>query len=98
MFCPWFYVVLGIAVAAASWCLVRYRFVSVGLARFGVFVGFLAWPSALVAAVFVFLRGQYFVAGLALLWPFLGGLIQVPAQIGTIQLAFAKRLGYEPTV
>ena len=91
---PWYYVVLVLVLTAFAWSAIRYRFVSAALARSGVFVVQLKWPSALICGIYLLFQRSYLAGGIALLWPFLGTFIQVPGQIGRIELALAKKIGY----
>jgi len=49
------------------------------------------FTEAVGSAIYLFFR---VLGGLALLWPFLAGLISAPAQVGRLELALAKKIGY----
>ena len=80
------------------WSFVRYRYVNVAVARFGVFFVFLRWVTVPVAVIYLLIHQTYISAVVALLWPiflapylgiFIGG-----TKIGKIQEMFMARLGY----
>jgi hypothetical protein len=69
------------------------------------FVVIFKWPAVLASAIYLFVQSHYITAGLALLWPLLAGFISAPTrflfglfgkprEIGRIELALAKRIGY----
>jgi hypothetical protein len=91
---PWYWVVLIVCIADLGWSAIRYRFVSVALARAAVLLVLLKWPSALICGIYLFFQRSYVAGVIALLWPILGTFIQVPGQIGRIELALAKKIGY----
>jgi hypothetical protein len=96
LFLRWQTVLLGLLIVNCIWGLfVRYRFISISAAYWGVFVAKLKWISCPGAAIILFLRGNKVSAYLALLWPLLILTIGVfpRPQIGRIQSAFASAIG-----
>jgi hypothetical protein len=63
------------------------------------------WPAAIGSCIYLGVQRHYVLAIVALLWPFLAGfvsaparlffgLIGIPRQIGKVELALAKQIGY----
>ncbi|PIU53602.1 MAG: hypothetical protein COS90_05250 [Deltaproteobacteria bacterium CG07_land_8_20_14_0_80_60_11] len=91
----WPYVLAGILVLDILWASIRYSYVNPQLAKAGaILVALFKWPAAIGGAIYLFIQGNYISGVLALLWPFLAGLVCIPAKIGVIELAFAKNVGY----
>src|SRR5947209_15517766 len=67
---PWYYVVLVLAATDLGWATIRYNFINVALARWGVFVAQLRWPSALICGIYLLFHRSYLAGVIALLWPF----------------------------
>ncbi len=81
------------------WRFIRYSFVSVGLAYSAVVpVVWLKWPASIGSSIYLFVHHEAIAAILALVWPYLAGLVGAvvgrPNQVGLIELAFAKKIGY----
>jgi len=94
----WPYVIGGIVIMDILWTSIRYSYVNFQLATIAaILVSWLKWPSAIGAAIYFFIQGNYFYGILALLSPLLIGLICISAEIGRIELAFAKKIGYVDT-
>jgi hypothetical protein len=95
IFLFWPYVIAGIFFLDIFWSSIRYSYVNPQLANSGaILVSWLKWPAAIGAAIYLSIQDNYISGVLALLWPFLAGLICLPAKIGQIELAFAKKIGY----
>ena len=95
VFYPWYFVVLGIVCLGIAWCFVRYSFVSARLADAVVIpVVWLKWPAALGSSIYLFAHHRSAVAVLAFVWTLVAAFTCLPAQIGRIELAFAKKIGY----
>ena len=91
----WPYVLGGVVIIDLLWALVRYSFVSPRLSKIAcLLVAWFNWPLAIGSAIYLFMLKSWLAAILALLWPLLAGLVCVPAQVGRIELALAKRIGY----
>lgn len=96
VFFPWYYVLGGLMAAEVLWCAVRYSFVSIALARAAVVLSLLAYPAAAICSGYLFWHGRWGVGALAFLWPLLASVFQLPAKVGVLELAMAKRIGYVP--
>ena len=95
IFLWWPYVLVGGFVLDILWTSIRYSYVNIWLANSGaIIVTWLKWPAAIGAAIYLFIQGSYIAGVLALIWPWLAGLICIPAKVGQIELAFAKKIGY----
>ncbi len=95
IFIWWPYVLAGIIVLDILWASIRYSYVNPQLANAGaILVAWPTWPAAIGAAIYLFIKGNYISGVLALLWPLLAGSVCIPAKIGLIELAFAKKVGY----
>jgi len=99
VFLPWKHVVIGTVVTNILWAIfIRYTFVSVPAASFGVYLAKLKWITCPFCAVYLFATHETVAATLSLLWP----LVIVPlgilptTQIGRLQKMFMSRLGCEP--
>ncbi len=97
IFFPWYLVVLSIFILGVLWCFVRYSFVSVHLAGAVVVpVVWLKWPAAIGSSIYLFFHHQIAAGVVALIWPLVASFTGLPAKIGVIELAFAKKIGYVP--
>jgi hypothetical protein len=94
LFYPWYAVIGGVVATEIVWCVVRYSFVSILLTRAAVFLSLLAWVVAPVCAGYLFWHGRWVVGSIAFLWPVLASAFQLPAKVGVLELALAKRIGY----
>jgi hypothetical protein len=89
------YVLVGILILDILWAPVRYSYVNPQFANVGaIFVAWSKWPAAMGAAIYLFIKGNYISGTLALAWPLLAGFVCIPAKVGLIELAFAKKIGY----
>lgn len=107
IFFPWLYVVSGLLAAHLVWMQVRYRWVSPALATVAALVVTpLQWVAAIGCAGWLYWHNEYFAGTLALCWPLLAGIIPqylgptrpirqwLQGEIGRVELALAKRIGY----
>jgi len=94
---PWYYVLGGLVAAEVLWCAVRYSFVNILLIRVAVFLALLSYPVALISSGYLFWNGRWGVGALAFVWPLLASVFQLPAKVGLLELALAKRIGYGPS-
>ncbi|HEY5505570.1 MAG TPA: hypothetical protein VIK28_10475 [Sedimentisphaerales bacterium] len=99
IFSPWYFVVLGVVALGLIWRFVRYSFVSVRVAGAVVVpIVWLKWPASIGSGIYLFIHHQPAAGVLALVWPFVAGWIgaatSFPTYVGTIELAFAKKIGY----
>ena len=97
IFYPWYFVILWIFILGVLWCFFRYSFVSPGLAGAVVVpVVWLKWPAAVGSSVYLFWHHQIVAGVFALIWPLVASFTGLPAKIGVIELALAKKIGYAP--
>ncbi len=98
IFFEWWEVIGVFIILTILWSFVRYRYVNVAMARFGVFFVLLKWITVPVAVIYLLIQQNYISAVVALLWPiflapylgiFIGG-----TKIGKIQEMFMAQLGY----
>lgn len=95
IFVWWPYVLAGLLVCSILWIFVRYSYVSPRLSTLGaMFVGRLKWLAAIGASGYLFIHHDYTPAVIALIWPFVAGFVTIPGQVGRVELAFAKKIGY----
>ena len=95
LFYPWYWVVGTVFTVGLVWCVIRYLFVSVALASVScVAVAWLKWPAAIGACIYLFIHREPVSAVIALLWPLLASFVGIPGQVGVIELAFAKKIGF----
>jgi hypothetical protein len=94
----WWEVIGVFIILTILWSFVRYRYVNVAMARFGVFFVLLKWITVPAAVIYLFVQHNYISAVVALLWPiflapylgiFIGG-----TKIDKIQEMFMSQLGY----
>lgn len=97
IFYPWYLVILSIFILGILWCFVRYSFVSPGVADIVVIpVVWLKWPAAIGSGVYLFWHHQIAAGVFAFIWPLIASFTGLPAKIGVIELALAKKIGYAP--
>jgi hypothetical protein len=95
IFIWWPYVLAGFLILDILWAIIRYSFVSLKLANMGaILVVRLKWAAAIIAAIYLFIQGRYISGALALLWQYSVVYFCIPAKIGLIELAFAKKADY----
>lgn len=96
IFHSWFYVLVAVFFLDVLWATIRYRFVNVTAATCAVyFVMFLKWPVTIGSVIYLFLHHSYFSGIFAIAWPLgLSGFVGIPGKIGTIELLFARKIGY----
>lgn len=100
MFFEWWEVISVFIILTILWSFIRYRYVNVALARFGVFFVILKWITVPAAVIYLLIQKNYISAVVALLWPmFLApylGIFVGGTKIGKIQEMFMAQLGYTP--
>ena len=95
IFFPWYWVLGSVLVLGLAWCAVRYLFVNVAVATVAcLVVTWLKWPAAVGSAIYLFFRHEPVPAVVALLWPLVAGFTGIPGNLGIIELAFAKKIGF----
>ena len=95
LFLPCLPVLVAVLLLTLAWCLIRYEIVSVTLARFGGYFGLLQWPASLSVGVYLLVRGDYWLAALAGLWPISAAALSTfmpRTRLGQIQEALAARI------
>jgi hypothetical protein len=91
----WVWLVIALFVLSWLWVVVRSRFVSLRLARFGMVFVRIKWLTCITAGVYLAYRHHYEAAGLAAIWPVATGLIQslTPStNLGVLQQTFTNRI------
>ena len=97
LFLSWQAVIIIVMALNIVWAMfIRYKYVSVGWAFFGVIISKLKWINSPLMGYYFFSHDQSYLAAIALFWPLLIFIIgAVPTtQIGTIQNMFMAELGY----
>ncbi len=97
IFCPWFYVLIGIFIANLLWSFIRYKFVNIRLLNAALYLMILKWPVTIGATVVLLWQHHWLVAVLAFFWPILAILLGIltKTDIGRIQNMLMRKLGYE---
>ena len=92
-------VVAGVFELSVVWMTARYRIVSVQLASAITVAASAGWITVPFATVLLLLRHRWGVAVFALFWPMIAGALGALTrpQVGRIQMAFMRALGYHPT-
>ena len=101
LFLPWYAVVLSTIALNLLWAIsIRYRFISLAAAYYGVLVAKLKWVTCPGVAAYLYINGDKLGAAFALFWPLVIFIIGAsPAtRTGKIQGMFMAKLGYEKTV
>lgn len=91
----WEWLVIPLVVLSWLWALVRYRFVSLTLAQFGMMFVRVKWFTGIGAGVYLAYLHHYEAAGLAALWPVVTVVLQslTPStKIGVLQQMFANHI------
>lgn len=106
IFVPWTWIIIALLCSDFIWCVFGYGLISVSLSKLSsYFVVIFKWPAAVGSSIYLVAQRRYLTALVALLWPLLAGFISAPArflfglfgrprEIGRIELALAKRIGY----
>ena len=91
----WYWVIAAVVVFNILWSGIRYSYVNITAATMAcLFVAWAKWPFAIGSAIYLFFHRQFVPGLIALIWPFLAGLIPPSGKIGVIELAFAKKIRY----
>lgn len=71
VFVPWWCVIIILVVATWVWHPLKYALASYGVATFFCLINtpLLRWPLGIGFCVFYIVRGQFFIAGMTILWP-----------------------------
>ena len=101
LFVPLWNIIVVVGILTIAWSFVKYKFVNVLLADLGCLWVQLKWISIPASIVLLLLRRHYLLACVALIWPFIAsffGLLSGGTQIGRIEEAFMKKLGYKADI
>ena len=101
LFVPLWNIIVVVGILTIAWSFVKYKFVNVLLAYLGCLWVQLKWISIPASIVLLLLRRHYLLACVALIWPFIAsffGLLSGGTQIGRIEEAFMKKLGYKADI
>jgi hypothetical protein len=96
-FFEWWGIIGVVAVLTVLWSFIRYKYINLTMARFGVYFVLLKWIACPLAAIYLAVQHNYILAILAIVWPMLAaylGIFVGGAQIGKIQKMFMAELGY----
>jgi len=99
-FFEWYKVIGAVAVLTVLWSLIRYKYINLMAAQFGVYFVYLKWITCPLAAIYLGIHHHYVLAALALLWPVLSawlGIFVGGTKTGIIQGMLMKKLGYSRT-
>ena len=95
VFFPVVIVLAYLLILSLGWTQLRYAFHSYKWASYAALaVRILAWPIAVTGFIWLLLRGRFFIAIVALLWPLLHGFIGFRGRVGQIELNFAREIGF----
>ena len=94
LYFPVWQVVVVVFCASALWALVRYHFVSPGLATASCLYVRLKWITIPVCAIIAIWKQHYLVAAAIAFVPLYAGVLGIPGKIGVLQRQFMHRLGY----
>jgi TPR repeat protein len=97
IFFEWWEVIGAVVILTTLWSFVRYRYVNVAMAKFGVYLVHLKWFTIPAAVIYLFIQQKYLSAVVAMLWifftPYLG-VFSGKVAFGKIQEMFMEQLGY----
>ena len=93
IFFKWWLVISFFILVSLYWSLLKYRFVDVKMAEFGIFFAKLKWLSIPACAIYFISAGKYGLAALAVLWPIVAASLGAGGRIGDIEITFARKLG-----
>ena len=94
----WWYIIFTLVALTWIWALIRYKFVSVILARYGAYFVFSKWFVSIGMAIYFLTKEQYFFAVFSGFYPLILLVIMFlvpPTKIGVLQNMFMNKLGYE---
>jgi hypothetical protein len=91
-------VISAVVALAVVWMFARYRVVFPQMASAIAVAALARWVTVPISTALVAVRGHWGIALLALFWPVIAGALGALTrpQVGRIQLAFMRALGYEP--
>jgi hypothetical protein len=90
---PWWMAAAFVASANVLWSVVRYRFVSIGVAEFSAtFVKVAKWPFSISTAIYFGFQHQYLCAVLCIVWAIIPITGIFPGRVGEIEEKFMRKL------
>ncbi len=81
---------MGVFLTGLLWLPIRYNFMSVQLAAFGSLWVRLKWITIPIAMFILFRQGRYVAVAIALLTPWIVGLLNFPGKVGVVQQKFVE--------
>jgi hypothetical protein len=96
LFYKWWLILLVVLFVAFLWSFIKYKYINVELAEFGIFFTKLKWITIPVSVIYLIFEGRYGLAILAFIWPFIASGLGAGGRIGDIERTFAKKLGFIP--
>ncbi len=94
----WWNIIFTLVALTWMWALIRYKYVSVILARYGAYFVFSKWFVSVGIAIYFLTKEQYFLAVFSGFYPLILIVIMFfvpPTKIGVLQNKFMYKLGYE---
>lgn len=96
IFYKWWTVISFFILASLVWSLVKYHFINVKMAEFGIVFAKLKWLSIPACAIYFISARKYGLAILSVLWPIVAASLGAGGKIGDIEITFARKLGFIP--
>jgi|ERR1035438_140255 hypothetical protein len=96
IFYKWWFILSVVLFVAFLWSFIKYKYINVELAEFGIFFTRLKWITIPVSVIYLISEGSYGLAILAFIWPFIASGLGAGGRIGDIEHIFAKKLGFIP--
>lgn len=105
IFFEWWKIIGIVAILTWLWFFIRYKYVNLSMANFGVYFVRLKWVTCSMVAIYFVIRYNYTLAMVSFFWPLLDQLYRAylenitgDAQIGKIQKMFMVKLGCKESV
>jgi hypothetical protein len=96
IFYKWWLILLVVFLLAILWRFIKYKYINVNLAEFGIFFAKVKWINIPVSVIYLISEGSYGFAILAFIWPFIASGLGAGGRLGDIERIFAKKLGFIP--
>ena len=90
IFYPIYKVLIAVFLVGLLWLPIRYNFVSVQLAALGAFWVRMKWITIPIGVFVLFRQGRYVALAVALLTPWIAGLLNFPGKVGVVQERFLE--------
>ena len=100
-FFEWWRIIVVVAVLTVLWSAIRYKYINLSMAKFGVYFVFLKWIACPISAIYLIIHHNFILTILALFWPMLAaflGILVGGTQVGIIQKMFMRELGYSENI